>query len=62
MAQLRQLAIIQGTFSEDDYCPICGEQGHRQWECPQRVPFYLPTFLLSFLSTFPPATATTNRS
>ena len=34
-AQLRQLASIQGTLRED-YCPLCGEKGHRQFECPHR--------------------------
>lgn len=35
--QLRQLALINGTLREDEYCPICGEKGHRQWECPHRA-------------------------
>ena len=34
--QLRELAIINGTLKEDDYCPICGEKGHLQFECPHR--------------------------
>jgi splicing factor 1 len=34
--QLRELALINGTLREDDYCHICGEKGHRQWECPNR--------------------------
>ena len=42
--QLRQLAIIQGTFDEaDQYCQICSEQGHRHWECPQRTNSTKPT-------------------
>lgn len=35
--QLRELALINGTFKEDDYCPICGEKGHRQFDCPYRA-------------------------
>ncbi len=34
--QLRELALINGTLREDDFCHICGEKGHRQWECPNR--------------------------
>ncbi|KDO20388.1 hypothetical protein SPRG_13770 [Saprolegnia parasitica CBS 223.65] len=34
--QLRELARIQGTLRDDDYCLACGEQGHRQFECPNR--------------------------
>ncbi len=35
-AQLRELAIIHGTLRDDDFCPFCGEKGHRQFECPHR--------------------------
>ena len=35
-AQLRELALINGTLRADVYCQRCGEQGHRQFECPQR--------------------------
>ena len=37
--QLRQLALINGTLrdSSDEYCPLCGERGHRQYECPHRA-------------------------
>ncbi|TYZ62725.1 hypothetical protein PybrP1_001418 [[Pythium] brassicae (nom. inval.)] len=34
--QLRELARINGTLRDDDFCHICGEKGHRQWECPNR--------------------------
>ena len=27
--QLRQLALINGTLRDDEYCPVCGERGHR---------------------------------
>ncbi|TFJ87948.1 hypothetical protein NSK_001294 [Nannochloropsis salina CCMP1776] len=36
MEQLRQLALINGTLREDEYCNLCGEKGHRQFECPTR--------------------------
>lgn len=36
-AQLKELALINGTLKEDDFCPICGEQGHRQFNCPSNV-------------------------
>jgi len=36
MRQLRELAIYNGTFREDNYCSICGEKGHKQFECPNR--------------------------
>eukprot|EP00597_Dinobryon_sp_UTEXLB2267_P007216 CAMPEP_0170092634 /NCGR_PEP_ID=MMETSP0019_2-20121128/25943_1 /TAXON_ID=98059 /ORGANISM="Dinobryon sp., Strain UTEXLB2267" /LENGTH=438 /DNA_ID=CAMNT_0010313143 /DNA_START=328 /DNA_END=1641 /DNA_ORIENTATION=- len=35
--QLRELALINGTLREDEYCPICGEKGHKQFECPHRA-------------------------
>ncbi len=28
--QLRELARINGTLREEDFCNICGEKGHRQ--------------------------------
>lgn len=34
--QLRELALINGTLRDDDFCHLCGEKGHRQWECPNR--------------------------
>ena len=34
--QLRELALLNGTLKEDDYCMICAEKGHRQFECPKR--------------------------
>jgi hypothetical protein len=36
-AQLRELALINGTVKADEYCPICGDQGHRHFECPTRT-------------------------
>jgi splicing factor 1 len=35
--QLRELALINGTLRDDEYCHICGEKGHRQFECPKRA-------------------------
>ena len=35
-AQLRELALINGTLRTEVYCQICGEKGHRQFECPMR--------------------------
>lgn len=29
-------ALINGTLKEEEYCPVCGEKGHRQFECPHR--------------------------
>ncbi len=34
--QLRELALLNGTLKEDEFCPICGEKGHRAYECPKR--------------------------
>jgi hypothetical protein len=35
-AQLRELALLNGTLKEDEFCPICAEKGHRAFECPKR--------------------------
>ena len=34
--QLRELALINGTLREDEFCQVCGERGHKQFECPHR--------------------------
>ncbi|KAK8802092.1 hypothetical protein WA158_006487 [Blastocystis sp. Blastoise] len=34
--QLRELALINGTVRQEAYCTICGQQGHRMYDCPQR--------------------------
>lgn len=34
--QLRELALLNGTLKDDEYCPICAEKGHRAFECPKR--------------------------
>ncbi|GLD92998.1 hypothetical protein PINS_up001590 [Pythium insidiosum] len=40
--QLRELALINGTLRDDDFCHLCGEKGHRQWECPNRERSFKP--------------------
>ena len=34
--QLRELALLNGTLKEDEFCDVCGEKGHRSFECPKR--------------------------
>ena len=34
--QLRELALINGTLRDENFCNICGEPGHRQYECPSK--------------------------
>jgi splicing factor 1 len=34
--QLRELALLNGTLKEDEFCPTCAEKGHRAFECPRR--------------------------
>ena len=34
--------MINGTFREEEYCPICGEKGHRQFECTNRTQSFKP--------------------
>ncbi|PSR93320.1 Branchpoint-bridging protein [Actinidia chinensis var. chinensis] len=34
--QLRELAALNGTIRDEEYCRLCGEQGHRQFACPSR--------------------------
>ncbi|KAL5718211.1 Splicing factor 1 [Ranunculus cassubicifolius] len=35
--QLRELASLNGTIRDDEYCRLCGEPGHRQYACPSRT-------------------------
>ncbi len=35
-AQLRELALLNGTLKDDEFCSICAEKGHRAFECPKR--------------------------
>lgn len=34
--QLRDLAIYNGTYRDNDGCTFCQERGHKQWECPKK--------------------------
>ncbi|KMZ72935.1 splicing factor-related [Zostera marina] len=34
--QLRELAALNGTIKDDEFCRLCGEPGHRQYACPAR--------------------------
>lgn len=34
--QLRELALLNGTLKDEEFCHLCGEQGHRSFECPKR--------------------------
>ncbi|KAI3434500.1 hypothetical protein D9Q98_002575 [Chlorella vulgaris] len=35
--QLRELATLNGTLKDEEYCFICGESGHQQSECPKKA-------------------------
>ncbi|XP_052185123.1 splicing factor-like protein 1 [Diospyros lotus] len=35
--QLRELAALNGTIRDEEYCRLCGEAGHRQFACPSRT-------------------------
>lgn len=35
--QLRELALINGTLKDEEYCSVCGERGHKHFECPFRA-------------------------
>lgn len=41
-AQLRELALLNGTLKEDEYCSLCAEKGHRAFECPKRFSMNKP--------------------
>ena len=34
--QLRELALLNGTLKDEEYCTTCGEKGHKSFECPKR--------------------------
>lgn len=34
--QLRELALLNGTLKQDEFCSICAEKGHSSFECPKR--------------------------
>lgn len=35
--QLRELAALNGTIKDEEFCRLCGEPGHRQYACPART-------------------------
>ncbi|KAJ8752927.1 hypothetical protein K2173_008662 [Erythroxylum novogranatense] len=35
--QLRELASLNGTIRDEEFCRLCGEPGHRQYACPSRT-------------------------
>ncbi|CAD6261157.1 unnamed protein product [Miscanthus lutarioriparius] len=35
--QLRELATLNGTIRDDEFCRTCGEAGHRQYACPNKM-------------------------
>ncbi|KAJ7982541.1 branchpoint-bridging protein [Quillaja saponaria] len=35
--QLRELASLNGTIRDEEFCRLCGEPGHRQYACPTRT-------------------------
>ena len=35
-AQLRELALINGTLKDEQHCYLCGETGHMQLDCPKK--------------------------
>ena len=41
--QLRELALLNGTLKEEEYCSTCAEKGHRAFECPRRFAMNKPT-------------------
>jgi len=34
--QLRELALLNGTLKDEEWCHVCGEKGHKDFECPKR--------------------------
>ncbi|GMH33986.1 hypothetical protein BSKO_01820 [Bryopsis sp. KO-2023] len=45
--QLRELAALNGTLKDDQTCYLCGDSGHRSYECPKKAPdvYKLPTHI-----------------
>ncbi|CAL5030698.1 unnamed protein product [Urochloa decumbens] len=35
--QLRELAALNGTIRDDEFCRTCGEPGHRHYACPNKM-------------------------
>jgi splicing factor 1 len=40
--QLRELALLNGTLKDDEFCEICAEKGHRAFACPKRFAMRKP--------------------
>ncbi|MES1922764.1 hypothetical protein MHBO_004285, partial [Bonamia ostreae] len=40
MEQMKELALINGTYRFDIRCKECGEMGHKDFQCPQRQNTY----------------------
>ena len=40
--QLRELALLNGTLKDEEFCHICAEKGHRTFECPKRFTMNKP--------------------
>lgn len=53
--QLRELAALNGTLKDDQNCYLCGQPGHRQFECPNQDvdTFKLPLALKEKVWDFP---------
>mmetsp|Transcript_10666 Transcript_10666/g.23578 ORF Transcript_10666/g.23578 Transcript_10666/m.23578 type:complete len:720 (+) Transcript_10666:154-2313(+) len=34
--QLRELALLNGTLKDEEWCHVCGDKGHKDFECPKR--------------------------
>ncbi|CAD7703519.1 unnamed protein product [Ostreobium quekettii] len=45
--QLRELAALNGTLKDDQTCYLCGDSGHRSYECPKKAMdlYKLPTHI-----------------
>ncbi|CAD7702045.1 unnamed protein product [Ostreobium quekettii] len=45
--QLRELAALNGTLKDDQTCYLCGNSGHRSYECPKKALdlYKLPTHI-----------------
>ncbi|KAL6531216.1 Splicing factor 1 [Orobanche hederae] len=46
--QLRELAALNGTIRDEEFCRLCGEPGHRQFACPSRLTTFKSDVLCSY--------------
>ncbi|KAL6509428.1 Splicing factor 1 [Orobanche gracilis] len=44
--QLRELALLNGTIRDEEFCRFCGEPDHRQCACPSRMSTFKSNVLL----------------